>query len=208
MTLRFGVHSSGKMASRNLEGIIIAPTGYKFRLHPEGHKIRQAAQLSFIWLLGLLLAANVSPVAAAGSLQAEVLTLRHRPDSQKINASPSIDPFNWSKKQTAEFRERVPLVKSSAAAGLTLNAIIWGPQQALAVINGRITEKGNRVTLADDQHRQATILTIMADKVIFDLEGNHHTLWLDPVFGLPSTTEMLPPTRGSIGNQSKGTDHR
>jgi len=165
MTLRFGVHSSGKMASRNLEGIIIAPTGYKFRLHPEGHKIRQAAQLSFIWLLGLLLAANVSPVAAAGSLQAEVLTLRHRPDSQKINASPSIDPFNWSKKQTAEFRERVPLVKSSAAAGLTLNAIIWGPQQALAVINGRITEKGNRVTLADDQHRQATILTIMADKM-------------------------------------------
>jgi len=27
--------------------MIVTPTGYKFRLHPEGHKIRQAAQLSF-----------------------------------------------------------------------------------------------------------------------------------------------------------------
>jgi len=40
------------LPSQDLTSLIhkppFAPKGYKFRLHPEGHKIRQAAQLSFI----------------------------------------------------------------------------------------------------------------------------------------------------------------
>ncbi|HCC54778.1 MAG TPA: hypothetical protein DEQ20_07635 [Desulfobulbaceae bacterium] len=161
-----------------------------------------------IWLLGLLVASSFSVmVAVADSLPVKVLRLRQISGGQKKNAPPARDPFNWSQKQIAELRERDPPVKTAIAAGLTLNAIIWEPHQALAVINGKITGVGDRIMLAGERRKQATILQIMIEKVIFEIDGAYHTLWLEPGSGLPSAPEKLP-IRSPIGNQTKGTNRR
>lgn len=174
----------------------------------EDAKLVKPFRTAVIWLLGLLAVSSFTGVVvAADSLPAKVLRLRQMTGGPKKSAPPARDPFNWSQKQIAEFRERNPPVKTAIAAGLTLNAIIWEPHQALAVINGKITGAGERIMLAGERRKQATILEIMIEKVIFEIDGAYHTLWLEPGSGLPSAPETLP-IRGPIGNQSKGTNRR
>lgn len=174
----------------------------------ENAKLVKSCRTAVILLLGLLMAISFTGVVtAADSLPTMVLRLRQMPGSPQKTALPARDPFNWSQKQIAEFRERDPPVKTAIAAGLTLNAIIWEPNQALAVINGKITGAGERIMLAGDRRKQATILEIMIEKVIFEIDGAYHTLWLEPASNLPATPENLP-IRSPIGNQTKGTNRR
>ncbi|OGQ87141.1 MAG: hypothetical protein A2512_01985 [Deltaproteobacteria bacterium RIFOXYD12_FULL_56_24] len=181
----------------------------RFRIKgPEQVGSAKVRRTAFIWLLSLLMvSAFFVIVAAADALPAKVLRLRPITADQKKNAPPSRDPFNWSQKQIAEFRERDPPIKAAIAAGLTLNAIIWEPHQALAVINGKTTGVGDKILPAGERRRQATILEIMIEKVVFEFDGAYHTLWLEPGSGLPSAPKVLP-SQGPIGNQTRGTDRR
>lgn len=181
----------------------------RFRIKsPEKVGSAKVRKTAFIWFLSLLMVSVFSViVTAADALPAKVLRLRPITADQNKNVPPSRDPFNWSQEQIAEFRERDPPIKAAIAAGLTLNAIIWEPHQALAVINGKITGVGDRILPAGERRRQATIREILIEKVIFEIDGAYHTLWLEPGSGLPSAPKALP-SRGPIGNQTRGTDRR
>ena len=180
---------------------------FRFK-RPEKVGSVKVRKTTFIWLLSLLMVSSFSGGgAAADALPAKVLRLRPLTGGPQKNAPPVRDPFNWSQKQIAEFRERDPPIKTAIAAGLTLNAIIWEPHQALAIINGKITGVGDRILPAGERRRQATIREIMIEKVIFEIDGDYHTLWLEPGSGLPSAPRAMP-SRGPIGNQPRGTDRR
>ena len=125
------------------------------------------------WVLVLLLLGSGALRTGTGEA-AEVLTIRPERLVQPGASVPLLrDPFNWSREQIGQFRDREPVVKSNSAAGLTLTAILWEPTQAVAVINDRIVEVGDLI-------QGATILEIMKEMVIFELAGNYHTIWLEP----------------------------
>lgn len=123
--------------------------------------------------LFILLAATPAP---AGE-EAVVLTLRpERLNSAQANgagASSSLrDPFNWPADQLAK-PETVKVEEVDVFAGLALEGIIWNTEQPLAIINGKLVGKGDKV-------EGVTVKEVLKESVAVASENKSHTLRLMP----------------------------
>lgn len=160
--------------------------------------------LFFVFFAPVFLVLGIPALLLAGS-SPEAELLPWRGFANKPSPSPTIsrDPFNWSEKQLAEFQEREPEIKTGTAAGLTLSAIIWDAQQSLAVINGRMVREGEHIALGADRQKQATVLKIMMEKVIFEINGAQYTLWLESMAGFAGGTPRPSSVKSSARGKTK-----
>lgn len=128
-------------------------------------------------ILACLLALAVPLGPQASGAATKILTIRPDRLSGQTTAQPGQaprrDPFNWSRSQINEFKDKAPRAKSNSIEGLTLTGIIWDKNKPLAVVNDRVVGKGDIVN-------DSVILEVMKDIVVFEKDSIYHTLWLEP----------------------------